>query len=361
MSQLKWYESPLFVGIVSATASVVLQGITLGYLISTYKSTNALSKKEKWQNYVSDTVIETMSEEEKHFLQFIVSPSDVKKTTMDDIGGHTEIIKQIETIFTDQKLPKELDIHLDDNIPKGILFYGPPGTGKTMMCKAIANKYNRICVHIQPSDLIHKYLGESEKNVKNLWGMLLKLKKPCILLIDEIDAIFSSETEKTTTIYSSRYDKSFQLEFLQHWDGFVKNANVTVIGTTNNHETLSPAINRRMPIRIKFELPTEQERKAIIEKVCLFNNNNCVKFDISIKDLVALTEGYSGSEIRDLCFSAAKNSKMTVFETFNKLKKWPEKRVITKQDFLHAKKYIAAANTRSSSSACATEYQTMYM
>lgn len=146
----------------------------------------------------------------------------------------------------------------------GILLYGPPGTGKTMLCRAIAKEYNIRMLLIAPSVIEDKYVGETEKLVTATFSLARKIA-PCVIFIDEVDAIFGARTSDSNC--SSRYHRSMLTQFMQEMDGLNsatanKKKGIIVIGATNRPYDLDDAILRRLPCRMLVDLPNPQEREG---------------------------------------------------------------------------------------------------
>jgi SpoVK/Ycf46/Vps4 family AAA+-type ATPase len=146
----------------------------------------------------------------------------------------------------------------------GILLYGPPGTGKTMLCRAIAKECNVRMLLIAPSDVKDKWVGETEKLIAAAFSLARKVA-PCVIFIDEVDAIFGARTSDPGN--SSRHHRSMLTQFMQEMDGLssaganIKNG-IIVIGATNRPFDLDDAILRRLPRRMLVDLPGLKERES---------------------------------------------------------------------------------------------------
>ncbi|XP_066019699.1 vacuolar protein sorting-associated protein 4B-like [Pocillopora verrucosa] len=173
----------------------------------------------------------------------------------------------------------------------GILLYGPPGTGKSYLAKAVATEANNSTfISVSSSDLVSKWLGESERLVKHLFE-LARDNKPAIIFIDEVDSLCGSRSEN-----ESESARRIKTEFLVQMQGVgVDNKDVLVLGATNIPWTLDSAIRRRFEKRIYIPLPEASARVKMFE-LHMENIKHCIQ-STEFRDLAEKTEGYSGADI----------------------------------------------------------------
>lgn len=175
----------------------------------------------------------------------------------------------------------------------GILLYGPPGTGKSFLAKACATEANGTFFNIKSSDLLSKFLGESEKQIKELFEMARE-KRPSIIFIDEIDSIASARKEGDHDTM-----RRVKTELLIQMQGVgSNNKNVLVLGATNLPWEIDSAALRRFERKIYISLPDEYSRKEIIRHHLGKTPHSLTEDDL--EDLANSTDGYSGSDLSTL-------------------------------------------------------------
>jgi vacuolar protein-sorting-associated protein 4 len=215
----------------------------------------------------------------------------------DDIAGLFEAKKSLnEALIMPIKYP---NFFVGNVQPwKGILLYGPPGTGKTFIAKACATECDSTFFSVSSSDLMSKYMGESEKMIKELFKIANK-KAPSIIFIDEIDSMCGNRSDS-----DSDNVKRIKSEFLVQMQGVGNNnEKVLVLGATNLPWALDPAIRRRFERRILIPLPDLEARMYLIRQKLKGLDKNLN--DKDLEHIAAKTEGFSGSDIEILCRDAA--------------------------------------------------------
>ncbi len=242
------------------------------------------------------------------------------KVTFKDVAGLYGAKDEVMEIVDFLKNPKKYTA-LGGKIPKGALLVGPPGTGKTLLAKAVAGEADVPFFSISGSDFVEMFVGVGASRVRDLFRQA-KEKSPCIVFIDEIDAVgrarsknggFSSNDERENTLN----------QLLTEMDGFGSNSGVIILAATNRADILDKALMRagRFDRQIHVDLPELKERKEIFE-VHLRNLKLASDFDV---DFVAKhTPGFSGADIANVCNEAALTAARK------------NKEFIDRQDFLDA-------------------------
>ncbi|KAJ2358369.1 hypothetical protein GGF43_000848, partial [Coemansia sp. RSA 2618] len=188
----------------------------------------------------------------------------------------------------------------------GILLFGPPGTGKTMLAKAVARESGSVVLNIRGSDVYDKYFGEGEKLVEAVFTLARKLA-PCVIFIDEVDALFSARSSGET----NRHRRDIMNQIMSEWDGINSlrrrgqqrgAPQVMVMAATNRPFDLDDAILRRLPRRILVDLPSEADRAKILE---IHLHGEDLDADVDLQKLAARTQGFSGSDLKNMCVAAA--------------------------------------------------------
>lgn len=223
----------------------------------------------------------------------------------DDVAGLTTVKTSLKEAVVYPFLRPDLFKGLREPI-RGMLLFGPPGTGKTMIAKAIATESKSTFFNISASSLLSKYLGESEKLVKALFFMARKMA-PSIIFIDEIDSILGNRSDNENE--SSRRIKT---ELLIQWSGLSKAAvnsssstdqRVLVLAATNLPWVIDDAARRRFSRRLYVPLPDDETRLYHLKRLLSHQTNNLSEEDL--REIVQLTQGYSGSDLTALAKEAA--------------------------------------------------------
>lgn len=181
---------------------------------------------------------------------------------------------------------------------RGILLFGPPGTGKTMLAKAIANEAGASFINVSMSTITSKWFGEDEKNVRALFTLAAKVS-PTIIFIDEVDSMLGQRTR----VGEHEAMRKIKNEFMTHWDGLMTKPGeqILVLAATNRPFDLDEAIIRRFERRIMVGLPCVENREKILKT--LLSKEKAEGLDFH--ELATMTEGYTGSDLKNLCVTAA--------------------------------------------------------
>lgn len=229
--------------------------------------------------------------------EIIDSPS----VSFHSIGGLDDQVKELrQTIELPLEKPEEFT-RFGIEPPKGVLLTGPPGTGKTMLAKAVASSTNATFLGLVGSELAQKYIGEGGRMVRELFD-LARQKSPSIIFIDELDSIGSRRLDTATS--GDREVQRTLMQLLSEMDGFEPIGDVKVIAATNRPELLDPALLRpgRFDRIIEIPIPDLSSREAII---AVHVENMPLSKDVNLKKIAAITEGFSGAEIRSAAIEAA--------------------------------------------------------
>ena len=223
------------------------------------------------------------------------------KITFADVAGLEGAKQEVEEIVHFLKNPKKYTV-LGGKIPKGALLVGPPGTGKTLLAKAVAGEADVPFFSMSGSDFVEMFVGVGASRVRDLFKQA-KEKAPCIVFIDEIDAIGRARGKNINHNGNDERENTLN-QLLTEMDGFGSNSGVIVLAATNRAEILDKALLRagRFDRQIQVELPDVHERKAI------FNVHlKPLKLDetVDVEFLARQTPGFSGADIANVCNEAA--------------------------------------------------------
>jgi len=273
-----------------------------------------------------------LDEYERTIAAGLVHPDDIT-VRFSDIGGLENIITSLrESVIFPLTHPQLFGSSSLLAAPKGVLLYGPPGCGKSMLAKSLAKESGANFINITVSTLTNKWYGESNKLVHALFSLARKVQ-PAIIFIDEIDC-FLRERGKG----DHEATGMMKAEFMTEWDGLLtsESTRIMVLGATNRPNDIDPAILRRMPKRFAIRLPDREQRRKILD---LMLSKTSLSPSLDINLLATRTEGFSGSDLQELCRNAAivplkefmrspEGMKGSIAEDF-------KLRPLTMDDFLH--------------------------
>ncbi len=245
----------------------------------------------------SNSVVDVLPPEADSSISMMINKPDV---TYADIGGmdiqKQEIKEAVELPLTHYELYAQIGI----DPPRGVLLYGPPGTGKTMMAKAVAHHTTAKFIQVVGSEFVQKYLGEGPRMVRDVFR-LARENAPCIIFVDEIDAIATKRFDAQTG--ADREVQRILLELLNQMDGFDQAVNVKVIMATNRADTLDPALLRpgRLDRKIEFPVPDRRQKRLIFQVLTARMN---LHEEIDLEDYVQRPEKLSAADIAAICQEA---------------------------------------------------------
>ena len=217
-----------------------------------------------------------------------------------DIGGIDEQMEEVrETVEMPIKSPEMFDeVGIDP--PSGVLLHGPPGTGKTMLAKAVANQTDATFIKMAGSELVHKFIGEGAKLVRDLFE-LARQQEPAVVFIDEIDAIAAKRTESKTS--GDAEVQRTMMQLLAEMDGFEERGQISSIAATNRFDMLDRAILRPGRFDRLIEVPKPDfEGREMIFKIHTRDMN--IDDDVDFVELAELADGASGADIKAVCTEA---------------------------------------------------------
>ena len=233
----------------------------------------------------------------------IVKEAENPNTSFDDVAGVDEAKADLEEIVQYLKDPSKFT-RLGGKLPKGVLLTGPPGTGKTLLARAIAGEAGVPFFHTSGSEFEEMYVGVGAKRVRELFEAANSKSTPCIIFIDEIDAIGGKRQTKDQSAMKMTLN-----QLLVEMDGFKQNDGVVVIGATNLPDSLDTALLRpgRFDKQVDVALPDIGGREAIIN---LYAKKVPLDSDVSAKQLARGTPGFSGAELANMINQAALKASM---------------------------------------------------
>ena len=275
----------------------------------------------------------------------VVDEEKILEVTYEDIGGLVEEIKKVREMVELPLKHPELFEALGIEPPKGLLLHGPPGTGKTLLAKAVANETNANFISINGPEIMSKYYGQSEENLRKKFEEAEK-DAPSIIFIDEIDAIASKREESRGEV-----ERRVVAQMLTLMDGLKTRGKIIVIGATNIHNDLDPALRRpgRFDREIEIGAPDKDGRHKILR---IHTRNMPLTKNVNLKKIAEITHGFVGADLASLAKEAAM---ILLRENYPELrykegesipKEDLEKLKIRKKDFIEALKVVRPSALR---------------
>ncbi|KAK8509843.1 hypothetical protein V6N12_001915 [Hibiscus sabdariffa] len=274
---------------------LVISAESIKYGLSILQGIQSESKSLK--KSLKDVVTE--NEFEKKLLGDVIPPSDIG-VSFDDIGALESVKDTLKELVM---LPLQRpDLFCKGQLTKpckGILLFGPPGTGKTMLAKAVATEAGANFINISMSSITSKWFGEGEKYVKAVFSLASKIA-PSVIFVDEVDSMLGRR-ENPGEHEAMRKMKN---EFMVNWDGLrtKDKERVLVLAATNRPFDLDEAVIRRLPRRLMVNLPDAPNREKILGVILAKEE---LSPDVDLEAIANMTEGYSGSDLKNLCVTAA--------------------------------------------------------
>ncbi len=227
-------------------------------------------------------------------------PEGKKRTTFKDVAGAKEAKTELQEVVDFLRFPKKFH-SLGAKIPRGVLLLGSPGTGKTLLARSVAGEAGVPFYHISGSEFVEMFVGVGASRVRSLFEKAKK-NTPCIIFIDEIDAVGRRRGAGLGGSHDEREQTLNQI--LVEMDGFEPTQNVIVIAATNRPDVLDPALLRpgRFDRRVMIDLPDLKDREAIL---AVHAKDKPLAKDLELKKVAARTSGFSGADLANVLNEAA--------------------------------------------------------
>jgi SpoVK/Ycf46/Vps4 family AAA+-type ATPase len=317
--------------------------VTLGHLIDVHEKNSIPKDEQRSKQSTIDKNLgisrNKLNKHERGFLSGIIDTSSIH-TTFDQVHTSPDTIETLRTV-TSLSLSRpdafSYGILQKEHLP-GLLLYGPPGTGKTLLAKAVAKDANAKVLMVSGGSIFDRYFGESERKISALFSLARKIA-PCVIFIDEADALFVSRGGNGNQMHHfyTNIVNQFLREIEMHFHTPDPTRPVVLMVATNRPYAIDDAILRRLPRRILVDLPTEQDRSAILN---ILLADEQIADDVSVAEIAARTPLYSGSDLKSVVVAAALTA---VREETSAGGPWDQKRVLTKDHFEQALGEISAS------------------
>ena len=236
----------------------------------------------------TDPVINTMLDENPGIVSY------------KDIGGLEKQLIQLREVVELPLFNPEIFSQCGVKIPKGVLLYGPPGTGKTLLARSLSCNIKAKFLKIVASGIIDKYIGESARIIREIFSFA-KLNFPCIIFIDEIDAIGGKRFSEGNS--ADREIQRTLMELLNQMDGFSEIINIKIIMATNRPDVLDPALLRPGRLDRKLHVPLPN-KNSLVEIFSIYFKKLTSRGSIDKEKIIKLCQNFNGADLRNLCTEA---------------------------------------------------------
>ena len=246
------------------------------------------------------TIMRILPREVDPVVFHMKSDEPQESTSYSSVGGLNEQIRDLREVIELPLINPEIFQRVGIKAPKGVLLYGPPGTGKTLLARAVANNIDAAFLKVVASAIVDKYIGESARLIREMFGYA-KDHEPCIIFMDEIDAIGGRRFSEGTS--ADREIQRTLMELLNQLDGFDVLGKVKMIAATNRPDVLDPALMRpgRLDRKIEIPLPNESARVDVLK---IHATPITKKGDIDYESVVKLADGFNAADLRNVCTEA---------------------------------------------------------
>ena len=247
-------------------------------------------------SFAVKTVLEAETDARAQAMQVDQRP----ETTYGDIGGLDEQLQEVREAVEQPLVRSDQFDAVGIDPPSGVLLHGPPGTGKTMLAKAVANETDATFIKMAGSELVHKFIGEGAKLVRDLFE-LARQSEPAVIFIDEIDAIAAKRTESKTS--GDAEVQRTMMQLLSEMDGFDDRGEIRIIAATNRFDMLDRAILRpgRFDRLIEVPEPDWDGREQILT---IHTREMNLADGVDLAALASNTDGFTGAELASLATEA---------------------------------------------------------
>jgi len=245
------------------------------------------------------SIVKTLSNETDVRAR-VMEVTESPEVSYADIGGLEEQMQEVrETVEMPLEKP-EMFTEVGIDPPSGVLLHGPPGTGKTMLAKAVANETDATFIKMAGSELVHKFIGEGAKLVRDLF-QVAREHEPAVIFIDEIDAIAAKRTESKTS--GDAEVQRTMMQLLSEMDGFEERGDIRIIAATNRFDMLDRAILRPGRFDRLIEVPKpDVAGREIIFKIHTRDMN--VSDNVDFAELAGIADEASGADVKAICTEA---------------------------------------------------------